>query len=141
MIAGSLSLRPAEGQETAMQDFSYQVLLADVNGRTHFEDRSTELNPTVYVPGIPLVDVASPIPVTTLAVSCCEANYVSDWHPAPRRQFVFVLEGGLDVTPGAGDTRRFSAGSMFVVEDVAGEGHQTRTVGQDQCVFVTVACE
>lgn len=51
--------------------------------------------PQSDVPGIPLVDIANSIPVSALTLSRCDPNYVSDWHPAPRRQFVFIVEGGL----------------------------------------------
>jgi hypothetical protein len=61
-----------------------------------FNDRRLELRPGVYVTGIPPVDIADSIAVSALTLSRCEPNYVSDWHQAPRRQFVFILQGGLD---------------------------------------------
>lgn len=123
-----------------MGDITYAVLRVDEDGKSYFEDRSAELRPTVYVPGIPLVDVAESARVSALTLSRCSESYVSDWHPAPRPQFVLIHEGGLDVTSGQHETRRFEPGAMFLVEDITGEGHQTRTVGTDACVFVTVAC-
>ena len=115
------------------------VLSTSEDGETRFQDQVVSLEPAVYVPGIPLVDVANPVAVTSMVLSHCDANYVSDWHPAPRRQFVVVLRGGFDVTSSAHETRRFEAGAVFLVEDVAGVGHQTKTVGDDPCFFVTVA--
>lgn len=123
-----------------MVQTTYAVLTTDPSGATRFEDRDVYLEPAVYVPNIPLVDIAEGVPVTSLVVSRCDANYVSDWHPAPRRQFVLILSGGLDVTSSERESRRFDAGNMFLVEDVVGQGHQTKSVGDDPCFFVTVAC-
>jgi hypothetical protein len=127
-------------RQESMGAITYAALRVDGCGTTYFDDATAELRPTVYVPGIPLVDVAEGTPVSMLTLSRCGQNYVSHWHPAPRRQFVLILEGGLDVTSSQRETRRFEPGSMLLVEDITGEGHQTRTVGVDPCVFVTVAC-
>jgi hypothetical protein len=123
-----------------MTVITYATLRAGGDGKSYFEDQQVELRPGVYVPGIPLVDIADSIAVTALTLSRCEPNYASDWHPAPRRQFVFILEGGLEITTGHGETSQFDAGSMFLVEDTSGGGHQTRTIGADACVFATAAC-
>jgi hypothetical protein len=121
-----------------MEFIRYAALRSDAEGKSYFEDRVAELHPAVYVPGIPLVDLAEPIQVSSLIFSRCEPNYVSDWHPAPRRQFVTVLQGGFEVTSGRNETRMFDAGAVFLVEDITGQGHQTRTVGADACTFMTV---
>jgi hypothetical protein len=118
----------------------YAALRADGAGRSEFNDRRLELRPGVYVAGIPLVDIADSIAVSALTLSRCEPNYISDWHLAPRRQFVFILQGGFEITTGHGETRQFEAGAMFLVEDTTGDGHQTRTIGADACLFATAAC-
>jgi quercetin dioxygenase-like cupin family protein len=123
-----------------MAEVAYAVLRVDDEGATYFDDEVVQLVPTVYVPGIPLVDTAEPFAATAFVIFRCEANYVSDWHPAPRRQFVLVLEGGFEVTSGRGETRTFPSGALFLVEDVHGSGHQTKTIGGEPCVFATVAC-
>jgi hypothetical protein len=118
---------------------TYSVVRVDKDGKSYFDDVEAEWHP-VLVPGIPLVDMAESVPVTELTPFHLGANWVGDWHPAPRRQFVFVLEGGMEVTSGQAETRRFDAGAMFLVEDTTGDGHQTRSVGSDPCVYVGVAC-
>lgn len=124
-----------------MSVVTYPVLQVDEDGGSYFTDRQVELETAVFVPGIPLVDVAVPAAVSSLTLCRCDANYMSDWHPPPRRQVVVVLEGGFDVTSSSGETRRLEPGAMILVEDVTGLGHQTRTVGSDPCVFVAVAID
>jgi hypothetical protein len=53
---------------------------------------------------------------------------------------VLVLSGAAELTVADGEVRSFGPGSVFLVEDTTGMGHQTRAVGSEQCVFVTVAC-
>jgi len=119
---------------------TYARVYVGPDGATHFQDSAIGMIPIEYVPGIPLVDSASPLAVKALTFSRVEAGYASDWHPAPRRQFVLPLSGAIEVTVSDGETRSFGAGGVFLVEDTVGAGHQTRTLGSDDCVFVTVAC-
>jgi len=119
---------------------TYARVFVGSDGVTHFEDSPIRMTPGVYVPGIPLVDSASPLPATTLTFSRLEAGYTSDWHPAPRRQFVVLLTGAAELTVSDGETRSFCPGSVFLVEDTVGTGHQTRALGSDECLFVTIAC-
>ena len=61
-----------------------------------------------------------------------------DWHPAPRRQFVIILTGQLEIGLGDGSTRVFGPGDARLVEDTTGKGHTTRTLGNDPCVTATI---
>ena len=119
---------------------SYPRVHTTPDGESHFQDVPVSMAPAVYVAGIPLVGVASPQPATALQCARVEAGYTSDWHHAPRRQFVLTLTGVMELTVSDGEVRCFGPGSVFLVEDTAGAGHQTRAVGPDECVFVTVAC-
>jgi len=119
---------------------TYARVHAGADGATHFENVAVGMASREFVPGIPLVDLASPQSVTTLTFARLAAGYTSDWHPAPRRQFVLLLTGAMEVTVSDGETRTFGPGQVVLVEDTAGAGHQTRTRGADACLFVAVAC-
>ncbi len=62
---------------------TYPRVYASPDGETHFQDLAVPMAPTVFVPGIPLVDVGEPHPVTALTLSRLEAGYTSAWHPPP----------------------------------------------------------
>ncbi|MFC2001977.1 hypothetical protein ACFLUZ_05715 [Chloroflexota bacterium] len=66
------------------------------------------------------------------------SNYESDWHNAPRRQFVITIGGEGEVEIGDGSKRRFKAGDIVLNEDTTGQGHISRSVnGQSwQAVWV-----
>jgi hypothetical protein len=58
-----------------------------------------------------------------------DPDYDYDWHCAPRRQFIVLLDGEIEVEVTSGEKRRFSGGDVVLVEDTTGTGHRTRTVG------------
>ena len=58
-----------------------------------------------------------------------DPEYDFDWHCAPRRQFIVLLDGEIEVDVTSGEKRRFTGGDVVLVEDTTGTGHRTRTVG------------
>ena len=62
----------------------------------------------------------------------------SDWHTAPRRQYVIILSGQLEIGLGDGSTHIFGPGDARLVEDTTGKGHTTGTHGDVPCVTCTV---
>jgi redox-sensitive bicupin YhaK (pirin superfamily) len=50
-------------------------------------------------------------------------------HPAPRRQWVVVLRGAVEVEVTDGSRRTFGPGDLLRAEDTDGTGHVTRPVG------------
>lgn len=62
----------------------------------------------------------------------------ADWHPAPRRQFVIILSGQLEIGLGDGSKHIFGPGDARLVEDTTGKGHTTAVHGSVPCVTATV---
>jgi quercetin dioxygenase-like cupin family protein len=52
-----------------------------------------------------------------------------DWHPASRRQLLFVLSGTLEIETSDGTKRQCSSGDVFFADDVGSSGHRSRTIG------------
>lgn len=67
-------------------------------------------------------------------------DYDFSWHNTPRKQFVIILEGEVDFTVSAGETRRFGGGDVVLLEDTSGKGHYSRAVdGQiRKSIFITL---
>ncbi len=62
----------------------------------------------------------------------------SDYHCAPRRQFVIILSGQLEIGLKDGSHHVFGPGDARLVEDTTGSGHTTATYGAAPCVTATV---
>ena len=67
-----------------------------------------------------------------------ESGYFSDWHHAPRRQFIITLSGGVEIGLGDGTIMRFGPGDVMLAEDLTGQGHTTRAVGDGPRFSVTI---
>jgi quercetin dioxygenase-like cupin family protein len=63
---------------------------------------------------------------------------VSDWHTAPRRQYVITLSGHGELEVSGGKKISVGPGSIELVEDVTGKGHITRVVGNEERVTLAV---
>ena len=62
----------------------------------------------------------------------------SDWHTAPRRQFVITLEGQMEVGLGDGTKRTFNAGDALLADDLTGHGHTTAAMGGKSRVSISI---
>jgi quercetin dioxygenase-like cupin family protein len=75
---------------------------------------------------------------TTVSFREAAVGNFQDWHPAPRRQYVIILSGQLEIGLGDGSKHRFGPGDARLVEDTTGQGHTTATHGNEPCLTVTV---
>ena len=108
---------------------------ADTSGVTHFDEIA-----------IPLEDAGSigalsePWRAGRVIFRTNEPDYDYDWHPAPRRQLVVLLDGEIEIEVGDGESRRFRGGDVLLLEDTAGRGHRTRTMDgrSRRSLFVTL---
>jgi len=55
------------------------------------------------------------------------ADYDWDWHCAPARQLIVLLDGAIEIEVTTGEKRAFGGGDVLLVEDTSGRGHRTRT--------------
>jgi uncharacterized cupin superfamily protein len=98
------------------------------DGQSHIE--TIDLNETP--------DWKSAQDATTISFGEAAAGRFSDWHPAPRRQFVIILSGQLEIGLGDGSKQVFGPGDARLVEDTTGQGHTTATYGDQSCVTCTI---
>lgn len=96
-------------------------IFADAQGESHFEDRDIPL-----ADGGPLGAMSERMPAHGVIFRENEPGYDLDWHCAPRRQYIVLLDGEIELTVSDGETRRFRGGDVVLVEDTTGKGHRTR---------------
>lgn len=66
------------------------------------------------------------LPATGVFFRETEGEYSNDWHTAPNKTLVVVLEGGLEIVASDGTSRVFKAGDVFLQDDHTGKGHYTK---------------
>ncbi len=90
------------------------------------------------------LDLASQPDLTTLhnakgvVFRSSEPGYFSDWHTAPRRQYVITLSGEAEIGLRDGTIHRLGPGDVNLAEDLTGNGHTTRVVGDVPRVTATI---
>jgi hypothetical protein len=116
----------------------YTKLYSDKEGETHFKDIEIELETVEYAPPAPPLNLSSFNPAKQYAIAVAPPGWYSDWHPTPYRQIFFYLAGEVEVQVSDGEIRRFSAGSIVLVEDIVGKGHISKVVGSVDNVVAIV---
>ncbi|GAA4153703.1 hypothetical protein GCM10022217_09760 [Chryseobacterium ginsenosidimutans] len=98
-------------------------IFSDEKGESHFEDVE-----------IPLTDqgeigfLSEDINVKKLQFRTVSADYDYDFHCAPQKQYIVLLDGGIEVETSLGNRRQFKTGEILLVEDTSGKGHKTKNL-------------
>ncbi len=98
------------------------------DGQSHIEEMDLDSHP----------ELASLQSTTGIVFRTFEVGYFSDWHCAPRRQFVISLDGEVEIGLGDGTLHQFGPGQAMLAEDLTGHGHTTRAVGDRPRLTATV---
>jgi hypothetical protein len=108
---------------------------ADGAGDSHFAELEVRLKD-----GGAIGRLSPAHPVTDIIFRENDGDYDYDWHCAPQRQYIVLLDGEIELETSDGETRRFRGGDILLVEDVTGRGHRTRTVDSQprRSLFVTL---
>lgn len=109
----------------SMPSLSYVHLYADANGVSHFREEQFDFRSTRA--GGPLMHALSTGAGAVLLR--LKPGAVEDWHNAPKRWYLIVVQGMSEVTASDGEVRRFGPGSVVFMDDTTGKGHRTRAVG------------
>ena len=96
-------------------------LYSDKNGESHFEDIDIPLKNSGDIGRLYEI-----LPVTGMMLRENPGVYNYDWHPAPGKQYIVMLEGMLEVEVSDGERRSFPPGDILLVEDLEGKGHKSR---------------
>jgi quercetin dioxygenase-like cupin family protein len=97
---------------------------ADASGVTSFDELEIPLEDAGLIGRL-----SQPVAAESVVFRETGADYDYDWHPAPARQFVVLLDGEIEIEVGSGEIRRFAGGEVLLLEDTTGRGHRTRNVG------------
>jgi hypothetical protein len=119
--------------------FAYVRLFADAVGNSHLEqDVTLQLEPTNFVPPAPAIHVSQLRAAAAYAFLSVPAGYFGDWHPSPKRQWVFFLSGQMEFEVSDGARYLGVPGSRILLEDTTGRGHRSRVIGAAAAVMAAV---
>jgi hypothetical protein len=107
------------------------------DGRSRIEQVSLAMSPFVDVEGAH-GESAPTQPATGITFRVSPPGYVLDWHCAPRRQYSISLSGHAEIEVSDGTVARVGPGDVVLAEDLTGQGHITRVVGDHPRFYAVV---
>jgi hypothetical protein len=107
------------------------------DGRSHIAEVPLAMKPFVDVEGAH-GEAAETQPATGITFRVSPPGYRLDWHCAPRRQYSISLSGTAEIEVGDGTVARVGPGDVVLAEDLTGQGHITRVVGDEPRFYAIV---
>ena len=98
-------------------------LFTGADGESHFEDIEIPLEC-----GGPIGNLSKPQKATSVIFRETADDYNYDWHNAPRKQYIIMLDAGVEIEVGDGTRRIINPGEVLLAEDTTGHGHISRTL-------------
>lgn len=98
-------------------------VFADESGDSHFEEMEFPLTDQGLIGWL-----SAKIAVKSLQFRQNSADYNWDFHTVPEKQFVVLLDGGIEIETSLGLKKTFNSGEILLLEDITGKGHRTRNL-------------
>ena len=109
-------------------------IYSDSNGESHFEDIEMPLKNNGEIGFL-----SDKIPVKEMIFRTVKSDYDYDFHNAPQKQYILLLDGEIEIETSLGEKRTFTSGDILLLEDTDGKGHKSRNLQniERKSVFVT----
>ena len=98
------------------------------DGESHFEDVTAEQ----------FAAIANQVGDGDINLNARAAGPDSDYHNAPRLQYVVNMAGTAEFEVADGTKRRLNPGDVLIAEDVTGHGHIARSIGDEFRISLAV---
>ena len=110
-------------------------LYTGADNQSHFEDVEIPLGDQS-----PSGQLSQLMKATGVIFRETSGDYDYDWHNAPRRQYVVMLDGEVEIEIGEGTKRILGTGDIMLAEDTTGQGHISRAVAGKprKSLFITL---
>ncbi len=106
-----------------MEEFIITKVYSDINGDSQFEEIRVPLNPAGTIGYL-----SEKYEVESLVFRKVLPAYDYNFHTAPARQFIILLDGKIEIETSLGEKRVFTGGDVLKMEDTTGKGHKTRNL-------------
>jgi hypothetical protein len=115
--------------------FAITRVYSDSNGDSHFEEVSIPLQEAGSIGRL-----SATIPANGVIFREVEPTYDWNFHTAPQKQYIILLDGEIEIETSLGEKRNFKAGEVLLMEDTTGKGHKTRNLQpiKRKSIFITL---
>lgn len=98
---------------------------SDQRGDSHFSELEIRLTDSGDIGSL-----SEKYAVKELQFRKVSAGYNYDFHCAPQKQYIVLLDGGVEIETSLGEVKQFQTGEILLVEDTLGKGHKTKNLEQ-----------
>lgn len=118
-----------------MATFPVTRIYTDAFGESLFEDIEIPLNDSGEIGFLSEAQKAD-----TVVFRKVTEQYDYNFHNAPARQYIILLDGIIEIKNSLGEKRTFKAGDVLLVEDTHGKGHKTKNITKAvrSSIFITL---
>lgn len=81
----------------------YVRVYVDSNGKSYFEDVEVKFASIDFAPPAPSMNISAFMPASQFVFLSAAPGWYGDWHPEPRRQFIFYLAGEIETEVSDGE--------------------------------------
>ncbi len=115
--------------------FTITRIYSDANGDSHFEDIQIPLTDAGDIGFLSETSEASGIIFREVI-----PTYDYNFHNAPQRQYIVLLDGGIEIETSLGEKRVFKTGEVLLAEDTTGKGHRSKNIEnrKRKSLFITL---
>lgn len=115
--------------------FALTRIYTDTNGDSRFDEMTVPLEEAGRIGRL-----SQTLPANGVIFREVEPSYDYDFHVAPQKQYIILLDGAIEIETSLGDKRVFRAGEVLLVEDTTGKGHKTRNLEpvKRKSIFITI---
>lgn len=106
-----------------MSTFPVTRVYSDENGESHFERIEMPMNDSGEIGSLSAL-----VPAKGIIFREVVPTYDYDFHNAPQKQYIILLDGEIEIETSLGEKRRFAGGEVLLIEDISGKGHRTRNI-------------
>ncbi|MBY5958209.1 hypothetical protein KUV50_08715 [Membranicola marinus] len=109
-------------------------VFSDSAGESHFEEIQMPLRDDGEIGFL-----SESIPAKEIIFRKVKPDYDYDFHTAPQKQFIILLDGEIEIETSLGEKRTFKGGDILLMEDTQGKGHKTRNLQniERKSIFIT----
>ena len=117
-----------------MNTINITRLFSDKNGESFFENIEMPLNNDGDIGFL-----SNKIPVKNIIFRTVKPDYDYDFHNAPQKQYIVLLDGEIEIETSIGEKRIFKGGDVLLLEDTEGKGHKTKNLQhiERRSIFIT----
>ncbi len=115
--------------------FTITRIYSDANGDSHFEEINIPLKDAGDIGFLSQKSLASGIIFREV-----KPAYDYHFHNAPQRQYIVLLDGGIEIETSLGEKRIFKTGDILLAEDTTGKGHKSKNIEnrKRKSLFITL---